>query len=265
MPLSALASSQLLDILRNFRAAYAPVFIPANDGKALEAFVMMKLAHHVHQAPMPWTISLRQGDGTPLPPGAPFGFPNGKSGIRAASLAAPCFIMLQHQQHSDRRLEMHSSLQWRGRSTAKHEIDVSVIPAVIAESLRGNGGGFPRGLPVAAIECKDKHGVGPLDETRQKLARMFDLVLVTQPGPGWSCRIYASRTQVQWGTRSSTYRAFFRKGTFAIVRAGTFQSGAGVLADHYSVKHCPEIYSLPLSMGKLETSFRTTLARIAEF
>jgi hypothetical protein len=142
---------------------------------------------------------------------------------------------------------------------------VSVVPADIGEAIRNNGGGYPRGLPVVAIECKDKGGFGPLDETRQTLARMYDLVLVTQPVSSWSCRIYETATHTNWGHKSSRYISFFRKGTFGIVRAGGFQSGARTLAAHYSIGHFPDIYKATSAIGRLQASFRDTLAKASGF
>lgn len=266
MPLSQQAADELGHILQSFHAAYAQVFLPANDGKAFEALVMMRLAHYVRIAmPATWSVRLSQGDGMPLPPGAPFNFPAGKSGIRPSNPNGPGYVAFQHVRYSDRQVEMHGSLQWRGRSDTRHEIDISVLPATIANALRTQGGGYPHGLPIAAIECKDKDGAGSIDEMRETLARMFDLALVTQPASGWSCRIYETKSYLPWGSRSSTYRGFFNKGTFALVRAGTFQPGAITLAGHYHIRTCGNYYTDSFSMNTLAASFRTTLARISEF
>ena len=266
MALTPAAEAELRQMLRDFNAAHSGVVTPAGAGKALEAWVLLKLAHTVRQSMnTSWSVTLRRGDGTRLPIGASFDLPSQRSRIQPNNASAPGFVSLEHRVHLERRLELHGSVQWKGRSDAKHEIDVSVVPAAIAEAIRNNGGGYPHGLPIVAVECKDKSGYGTLDETRQTLARMYDLVLVTQPVPGWSCRIYETQTHSQWGTKSSRYIAFFRKGTFSIVRAGWFQSGAGQLADHYSIKHCSHIYSNPSQIRALQTSFRYTLASIALF
>lgn len=266
MPLSHQAAAELGQILGSFHAAYAQVFLPSNDGKAFEALVMMRLAHHVRGTmPTTWSVHLSRGDGTPLPAGAPFNFPAGKSGIRPANPNGPGYVDFQHVRYGDRHVEMHGSLQWRGRSDTRHEIDLSVLPASIATALRTNGGGFPHGLPIAAIECKDKGGAGSIDEMRETLARMFDLALVTQPAAGWSCRIYETKSFQTWGQRSSTYRGFYKKGTFALVRAGTFQPGAITLAAHYHIGTCATYYTDSFSINTLAASFRTTLTRISEF
>lgn len=184
--------------------------------------------------------------------------------IQSSSPTAPGYVLLEHINVVDRRLELHSSVQWVGRSGARHECDVSVLPALVGEALRLNGGGYPHGLPIVAVECKDKGGVGTLDETRQTLARMYDLVLVTRRNSGAPCRIFESLTHTRWGRWSSTYIGFYTKGSFAIVRAGTFQAGAETLAAHYHIQLSPLVYTDPGTMPALEQSFRKTLAMLDE-
>ena len=130
---------------------------------------------------------------------------------------------------------------WR-RSDARHECDVSVLPAVIGEALRAGGGGYPRGLPIAAIECKDKTTPGTPDEMRQMLARLFDLALITQPVVGGPCRIFEATTFTNWGRRSSKYVSHFASGAFGIARVGAFQQSARRLGDHYHIGQFHAIY-----------------------
>ncbi len=264
MALSTAAENELRNMLRAFRAAHSGMIVPTGEGKALEAWVLMKLANTVRrQMNRFWRVSLRQGDGTTLPSGSTFNFPSQRSRIQPSSATAPGYVLIEHKTHTDRRFELRGSVQWKGRSDAKHEIDVSMLPASIGEAIRNNGGGYPHGLPIVAVECKDKGGFGPLDETRQTLARMYDLVLVTQPIPGWSCRIFETNTHTLWGRKSSRYIAFFQKGTFGIVRAGQFQSGATTLANHYSIGHYRTVYTTPSEINRLQDSFRDTLSHVA--
>jgi len=224
----------------------------------------MRLAYAVDQQLAGWTVTLRRGDESPLPAGAAFTLPGGGNRIQASNPAGPGHVRLTSLTHPDRTLELHGSLRWRGRSGALHECDVSAVPAWIAHQLRTHGGGYPRGLPVAAIECKDKGGVGTLDETRQTVARMFDLCLVTQPGIGLPpCRIYEDRTGSTWGAYRSTYRSFFSWGAFGVVRQAGFQSGCLQLAAHYSVRLHPTIYATPAHGLGLQARFLATLRAIA--
>jgi hypothetical protein len=264
--LSTAAETELRNMLRAFRAAHSGMLAPTGEGKALEAWVLMKLAETVRRRMSRfWRVSLRQGDGTVLPTGSTFNFPSQRSRIQPSNVTAPGYVLIEHKVNTARRFELRGSIQWKGRSDAKHEIDVSLMPASIGEAIRNNGGGYPHGLPIVAVECKDKGGYGPLDETRQTLARMYDLVLVTQPIPGWSCRIFETNTHTQWGRKSSRYIAFFRKGTFGIVRAGYFQSGATTLAEHYSIGHFSNIYNVSTEINRLQDSFRDTLSRVGNF
>lgn len=266
MPLTPAAEQELRDILRQYHAAHAGVVAPTGQGKALEAWVLLKLAHTVHQTlSATWSVSLRRGDGSSLPAGASFDLPSQHSRIQESSSTAPCYVLLEHRQQPGLRFELRCGLQWLGRSGAKHEIDVSVVPAEIGEAISRHGGGYPHGLPIIAIECKDKGGIGPLDETRQKLARMYDLTLVTKPVPHGPCRIFETKTNRPWGMWSSRYVAFFAKGTFGIVRAGTFQSGARTLAAHYHIEHYASIYTSSGSINGLQSRVRRTLNEIAGY
>lgn len=264
MALPSRQKRNLRRALRAFGAANGISTIPTGAGKALEAWVLMRLARAA-RAQGQWRVTLMRGDGHPLSPGAVFEFATSQSGIQAPSVTAPCYVLLEHWRDADRRLELHGSLQWRGRSTATHEIDVSVIPANIAENLRAGGGGLPRGLPVAAIECKDKTSRGVPDEMRQTLARMFDLALVTRPWSTADCRIYEDITNLEWGHRSPSYREFFSKGVFAIARVGKFSKGARRMATHYHIQKAGEIYERSgFAIAGLEATWRATLAGLDE-
>jgi hypothetical protein len=266
MPLTSAAETELRQMLRDFRAAHRGAVIPTGAGKALEAWVLFKLAHNVHLTMSgSWQVSLRRGDGTALPSGATFALPKGSAKLPASRRSAPGYILLEHGRHSAFKVELHLNLRWQGRSNTKHELDVSALPHAIGNALRANGGGYPNGLPILAIECKDKGRYGELDETRQKLARMYDLVLVTRPAAGWSCRIFETAANTRWGRRSSKYTAAFRIGTFDIARLGTFRKGAKTLADHYSIGQYDNILRASMSTKRLESSFRHSLAIISTF
>ena len=261
--------NELRRVLRGFSAANGIAAVPGGSGKALEAWIFMKLAMAA-RATGQWIVTLRRGDDSLLPPGATFVFATSQSGIQASNLAAPCFIRLVHHQDVSKRIELHGGLQWRGRSNATHEIDVSAVPGNVAETLRNGVGGLPRGLPILAVECKDRTHAGTPDEMRQTLARLFDLALVTSPAwPVAQCRTYEDVSGVTWGTRSRTYRGFFAKGTFAIARVGGFSLGARLIGHHYHVRRAGDVYGTKspghLAMNGLESSFRTTLASLDWF
>lgn len=204
---------------------------------------MMSLARAAHRSGR-WDVTLRQGDGLQLPPGTTFNFPTYQSGILPSNPAGPNFVQLDRivTGLSALALELHGSLQWKGRSGATHEIDVSLLPQSVAQPLRVRGG-HPRGLPIAGYECKDKTRAASTDEMRETIARLFDLALVTRPYPGWECRMFAATSpHVRWGRRHTTYRAFFATGAYGVVRAGGFSVGARNLAGHYHVRRHEGIY-----------------------
>ena len=93
-----------------------------------------------------------------------FSFPTYQSGILPSNPNGPCFVQLDRIVPGMETivLELHGSLQWKGRSGATHELDVSLLPQSIAQPLRVRGG-HPRGLPIAGYECKDKPGAASSD------------------------------------------------------------------------------------------------------
>lgn len=260
MPLPTNLKNDLRQILRDFRAANGLMAIPDGPGKALEAWVLMRLSRAARRTGK-WHVTLRTPDGSQMLPGVPFVFPASQSGILPSTAIGPCHVLLTHSDHPQRRLELHGGLQWRGRSGATHEMDVSAIPAIISQSLRTSGGGVPRGLPILAIECKDKQTTGTPDEMRQTLARLFDLALVTKPPGGLTCRTYEDVANVHWGRWRPTYRSSFRMGMFAIARVGNFSAGATQLAEHYFIHRIDRVFDAhQLSMRRLEALFRGTLS-----
>ena len=246
--------ADLRRVLGAFRAANGFAILPTAPGKALEAWTAMRLADAARRSGK-WRVTLRGGDGARLAPGQAFALPSVQGGVAASNAGAPGFVRLRpvHQPRSD--LELHVGLQWKGRSHATHECDVSVLPASIADGLRRAGGGWPHGLPIVAFECKDKTTAGTPDEMRQTLSRLFDLVLVTRPPSGWSCRIFEHATPSQWGRRRSTYRASFEAGAFGIVRVGAFQRGAKRLGRHYHIGRHGGIYTDPGAIAIVEGRF----------
>ena len=75
--------------------------------------------------------------------------------------------------------ELLNGVQFKGRSTSHHEIDLAVIPEAVASYLRSNqNGGSPLGRPRVSIECKDVKDNGGVDEMREFVARMYDLSIL---------------------------------------------------------------------------------------
>lgn len=252
----------LLQALGTFRAFNAPSVLPTAPGRALEAWLLLRLAQAAHTSG-DWWVSLRRGDDSQLPIGDMFVFPTHQSEIKAPDPGGKGHVLLVSRLDPSVRLEIHNSLQWKGRSEATHECDISVLPFVVADSLRSAGGGWPCGLPIVAYECKDQPRPGSTDEVRETLARLFDLVLVTKPGGTMACRLFSPSGPVPWGRWRSTYRSFFNTGSFAIVRVGKFSTGADALAGHYHIEEFGELYKDPNIIVAIERKFRETIASAA--
>jgi hypothetical protein len=205
-------------------------------------------------------VTLRLGDAAALPVGADFVFPTSQSGILPANPAGPGFVLLERIEGNPIALELHGSLQWKGRSGATHELDVSMLPRSIAGPLRTSGG-HPRGLPIVAYECKDRTNSATPDEMRQTVARLFDLALVTRPYPAYDCRMFEAASHQRWGRRRTLYREFFAVGAFGVVRAGTFGPGATDLGMHYHVGRHEQIYNAG-AIGDVEARFVQVLEQV---
>lgn len=263
MPLSSRQTRQLRLFLRRLSAANAISSVPGGTGKALEAWVFMTLADAANQK-VGWHVSLRQGDGSPLPIGQDFLFSGGPSGISRGT-GGPCFAQITRTIGAPVTLELHHGLQHRGRSEARHEWDVALIPDQISNHIRGRNQGYPLGLPFLGIECKDKASSGDTDEMRQTLARMFDLTHVSQRRFPISNRLMSEDGAVGVGRRWPTYIANFRSGFFGIVRMGGFQLGARQLSDHFGI--CQIGHVTPNSAAtqrRLQDAMSEVLDRIDE-
>ena len=276
MPFGTQERRELRNLLRQFRAAHTWSVLPSGTGKALEAWVMMRMAGAA--SAHGWTVRLHGGDGNPLPSGADFLFRTQPGPIKKASIAAVGYVALTvptitptssptgAPASASDTFELHGGVQWRGRSGARHECDISLLPADVGIAIRGTaGGGYPRGLPIVAIECKDKTSDAPPDEMRQTLARLFDLACIQQSWDGAPHRIFDEAGVAGWGGRVPQYRPFFAAGQFAIVRASGFGLGASQLGHHYNIARHSDVYQRPtsFSMGDLLGRFTQILDALA--
>ncbi len=264
MALDPALESELRHILATFRAAHGAAAVPGGAGKALEVWLLMKLAETARSTGN-WAVTLCQGDGLPIRSGADF-IARGQPGpIARRAASAPGFVELAHPNNPTLTLELHGSLQWLGRSGTRHECDVSLLPAMIGNSIRNGGGGYPSGLPIAALECKDKTSPGSSDEMRQTLARLFDLTYVSQTPFGAPSRVFHQSSATVWGRRSSRYLSFFASGVFGIVRVGAFQRGAQQLGQYYHIGCYWDVFdSKSRALSKLQSRFKEVLSSIGD-
>ncbi|HWE99128.1 MAG TPA: hypothetical protein VG248_04975 [Caulobacteraceae bacterium] len=262
MALDPTFAAELRASLASFGARSGAASVPNAPGKALELWLQLKLAT-VAQTMRHWTVTLRDGSGAPLSSGSWILRAN-PQGLGPLAPSSPGWVHLAYTPPwvppPGRDLEIHGGLQWLGRSGASHECDVSILPAIVADQIRSDGGGCPQGLPVLMLECKDKTSKGNLDEIRQTLARVFDLAIISQASGLGVGRILHSPNLPGWGGRSSQYRAYFRLGLFGIVRAGEFQTGAKSMNRHYHIKGFDRIYDTSSdAVPRLESAFRRLL------
>lgn len=260
MALPAPLVADLRQMLRRFGAAHGAQTVSTTAGKALEAWLIMRLAHRA-KATGQWHVVLCRGDANPLPPAGTFNLPAYQAGILKSNPSGPGFVRIENIADPRISLELHGGLQWKGRSDATHECDVSLLPSYIASPLR-IAGGHPRGLPIVAYECKDRTISGNPDEMRQTLARMFDLALVTRPYSRWDCRMFEAATHRRWGRHLQRYLWFFGTGAFGIIRVGPFSSGAQTLGDHFHIKRHGNVYSDPRTIAQVEDDFMEVIDKI---
>jgi hypothetical protein len=148
-------------------------------GRIFELFVMTSLARGLRNAQ--FNVWLQRSDGTIIQPsdadrrfiqrgGAPTGVPAASAGPDNASV-------IGFEGWRRKKWEIWNGIQFAGRSTATHEIDISIVPSSVGNAIRATGG-IPVGRPRVAIECKDVGTAGSLDEMRAFVARLYDVTLL---------------------------------------------------------------------------------------
>lgn len=148
-------------------------------GRIFELFVMTSVARGLRDAG--FRVWLQRSNGSVVLPsdadrrfiqrgGAPTGVPAASAGPDNASVIGFRWGRRAHW-------EIWNGIQFAGRSTATHEIDISIVPGSVGTAMRASGG-IPVGRPRVAIECKDVGTAGGLDEMRAFLARLYDMTLL---------------------------------------------------------------------------------------
>lgn len=136
--------------------------------------------------------------------------------------------------------EIWNGIQFEGRSGARHEVDIAVVPRAVGIQLRQTGG-RPFGRPRVSIECKDVGQPGSVDEMRTFVGRLYDLTVLqghlahvpyptTQgiyPETSGDDPFYAARI-TYWDENRSTFNALAR-------RTG-FVAGATAMTQYYAVE-----------------------------
>ncbi|MEB8387792.1 hypothetical protein OO012_11165 [Rhodobacteraceae bacterium KMM 6894] len=143
-------------------------------------------------------------------------------------------------QNSQREWEMWNGVQFSGRSGAKHEFDIAIVPSHTASTLRArNAGGVPFGRPVVAIECKDVSAAGTLDEMRAFIARLYDVTALDGHAP-FLTSVCSPLTSIHPGRLPldgphRTYRNSNIASRSVLVRRAGFSSGTLAMTGYYSI------------------------------
>jgi hypothetical protein len=171
--------------LKNILQA-APVLKNANGaGRIFELYVMMRVAKELRHSG--WTVEPLASNGKHLLPPST-GMPKIKSQPFIQRGGAPTGIVPTSGNNGPstikisrkgRSYEILNGVLFQGRSSALHELDISVVPHQLAVQLRARAvEGFPFGRPRIAIECKDVSSKGTPDEMRSLIARMYDITIL---------------------------------------------------------------------------------------
>lgn len=165
--------------LRDIVGSVTTLLDAAGPGRLFELYVMTGIARALKRRG--YEVWIRRSDGTRVLPndaqrefvqrgGVPAGIPPASVGLGEA-----CSIVFS--RHGP-EWEMLNGVTFEGRSQARHEIDIAIVPGPVAASLRNRGGGSPTGRPRVSIECKDAGTNGSVDEMRAFVARLYDVTLL---------------------------------------------------------------------------------------
>jgi hypothetical protein len=213
-------------------------------GRIFELFIMTGVANRLQNRG--FEVWLQRSDGSRITPsdpdrrfiqrgGAPTGVPPASLGPQNASAIG------FRRNLGAAEWEIWNGIQFRGRSGATHEIDISVVPREVGTQLRQSGG-LPFGRPRVAIECKDVGQAGSVDEVRAFVARLYDVTALCGhqpylPFPAPLQAIYPGNFGgVPFYAARATYREENRSTFNAIARRTGFAAGAAAMTSYYAIE-----------------------------
>ena len=179
--MTAPAIDQVKNDLRAIIGRVATLQNAAGAGRAFELYVMTGIACAL--LARGYNVWVQRSDGSRVLPtdldrhfiqrgGAPSGVAPAMRGRNNASA-------IVFRRGCRREWVLHNGIQFKGRSSALHEIDLAILPESVARTLRNSRrGGHPLGRPRVAIECKDVGINGSVDEMRAFVARLYDLTIL---------------------------------------------------------------------------------------
>lgn len=227
--------------LRDIVGSATTLLDAAGPGRLFELYVMIGIARALKQRG--YDVWIRRSDGSRVLPndaqrefvqrgGVPAGIPPASVGPGEAS----SIVFSRHGPE----WEMLNGVTFEGRSKALHEIDIAIVPAPVAASLRNGGGGSPTGRPRVSIECKDVGTNGSVDEMRAFVARLYDVTLLRGhhrylPVPDPARVIHPDAPPDPVNRASRTYWDENRRTLNVLAKRTGFVKGAVVLSGYHVV------------------------------
>ncbi|MCW1990967.1 UNVERIFIED_ORG: hypothetical protein M2425_002419 [Bradyrhizobium japonicum] len=213
-------------------------------GRAFELFIMTGIARELQIRG--YEVWLQRSDGSRILTtdadrrfiqrgGAP-------SGVAGASQGAANPSVIGFRWPTRPSWEIWNGIQFEGRSGARHEIDLAIVPQTVGATLRARpAGGVPTGRPRVAVECKDVTTAGSVDEMRAFVARLYDLTLLAAhhsylPFTGPPQSIHPGAPPGAVHRPVITYWLENRRTLNVIARKSGFVQGAAAMTGYHSVE-----------------------------
>lgn len=231
-------------VLRSIVESATTLQNAAGAGRVFELYVMTGIGRELQTRG--YDVWVRRSDGSRVRPadserrfiqrgGAPAGIAPSSQGSKNAS-------SIVFRRGHCQAWELLNGVQFQGRSRANHEIDIAIVPELVATTLRNSmNGGVPLGRPRIAIECKDVGMNGSVDEMRVFVARLYDLTLLYAHHPHLRVAeppraIHPNAPLDSMHRSVRTYWIENRRTLNVLARRTGFVRGAASLASYYMVK-----------------------------
>ena len=212
-------------------------------GRAYELYIMTGIAPGLSQAGC--TVHVQRSDGTLI--GAHDadrrfhqrgGAPTGVAGASHGASNGSSFVF--QVPGSPGQYEIWNGIQFIGRSTGSHEIDIAIVPRQVGVALRARAnGGTPIGRPTVAIECKDVGAPGSADEMRAFVARLYDLTVLRSHTSVRHLPQPLRAISPSAGPGTEAYRTFWtgnRETLNVVARRTGFARGAAAMTAYYAIQ-----------------------------
>ena len=150
-------------------------------GRVFELYVMTGIGRAL--IARGYNVWIQRSDGRPILPTDPNrdfiqrgGAP---TGIAPAALGSGNASSIVFRRAHRPPWALLNGIQFEGRSRARHEIDLAIVPESVVRTLRDSqDGGRPIGRPRVSIECKDVGTNGSVEEMRAFVARLYDITIL---------------------------------------------------------------------------------------